>query len=296
MTFLAATSSDHYHSSYGSRFRASSTGELKTLACRTATSLCLWLRQLWIKRHLTLRASHLRLHGSLRVGRVKCLSPLQFVLPVRLSCTQPLPSGSTLIETCPCSWISGPMSSDGSSSIPLLSLGQESSFGRKVTQLMLVRRKQMNLFTRFLKSTQRLMKSSWLCLWSGVESRRKRGSLEPITQPQLRSTSLWVAEVSKELHLMTSGRTSLKCSRSTSKMSRSRNRWHGRHLGDSQQDQLVRWSWSIQTTKDWSCHPSWQTLSSWLSRFSARMTMRPRLPVKHMSWLVNLRKQASELQ
>ena len=156
-TFQVATFLDPFPSSSGRTSNNSWTLDLRSSECRIATSQCSLLRPHWIRNRHMLRDFLQKWLGLPRVDRVSCQSQLRFVQPARLSCIQVTPSGSTHTEICQCCLISGVTLWDGNSSIPPHSLEQESSFGRKVTPLMPLKKTQKTLLLLSLKYMPRLM-------------------------------------------------------------------------------------------------------------------------------------------
>jgi hypothetical protein len=121
------------HTTFGSKLLHSLMLELKSLVYRTATSPCLYLNLRLIKKRTTLKGLAPKLLGLLSQASQSCLNPLLFVLHLKRLCTPHLQNGSTVIVTCPYFWINGLMLWDGNLNILLLSLEQESSFGKKAT-------------------------------------------------------------------------------------------------------------------------------------------------------------------
>jgi len=82
------------------------------------------------------------------------------------------------------------------------------------------------------------MNNYWLFLLLEAKNQKKRGSLEQMTQLQLRSMFHQMEEVSKVQHLICLDKTSPRCSMSSMKIKVAKKNLSGKLLGASQQDQL----------------------------------------------------------
>ena len=159
--------------------------ELKSLECRIATSPCLYLRVHSIKKRITLKVSVPKSLGSPSQVSQSCPNPLQSVLHQKPSCTLHLLSGSIVIVICPYSSINGLMLLDGNSNILLLSLEQESSFGKKATLLMQLLKNRAFSCIKFLMNTQQSTKNSLPFPLLRAVNLKMKGLQVHITQQQL---------------------------------------------------------------------------------------------------------------
>ena len=155
--------------------------------------------------------------------------------------------GSKAIEIYPWSSINGPTSWDGNLSIQLHSSEQDSSFGKKVTLLMLPSKKPKDKCLIILNFIRRFINSYWLSLFAKELRPNLKSSLEAWLHRPSKLGSLKMVELSKPQHHTISGRTLPRCTAYNLKTKRNKKKWSGRQVGDWQRDQLVLWQCTMET-------------------------------------------------
>lgn len=124
----------------------------------------------------------------------------------------------------------------GSSNIQLHLLEQESSFGKRVTQLMPPRNVQLKPSCKSLTDTPRFMRNSSLFQLLKERNQTMRDSLELTSQQLLKFMSQLVEEVFKVPPPINLVKTLLRCLRSTSRIKTVRGSKLGKRLGVSVPD------------------------------------------------------------
>ena len=213
-------------------------------------SQCLFPGKIWRKKSLIWKDSRPKSPGLQSTEIVTCRSLWLLDQPARPSCIQHLPIGFSRTEIFQSLSTNGPILLDGSSSTQLLSSEQESSYGRKVTRLTPLKKRQKKECIKCLTVTRKHIRNCYVFLLSKVIRVKTRNS-EVQTLLQL-AKPLFQKQVEPYRHvpLICWDRTLPGCLIFSFKIKIKKNNLLSKLHGDSPLDQLEYWLCFMETIKD----------------------------------------------